>query len=50
MDLAEAFGGIITHIEERLEPKRSVADISKIKETLNWKPETNLLSWVKQIK
>ena len=50
MDLAEAFGGVITHIEERLEPKRSVADIGKIKETLNWKPETNLLSWVKQIK
>ena len=50
MDLAEAFGGEIVHIEERNEPKRSVADITKIKSTLNWKPLTRLLTWVKQIK
>lgn len=50
IDLAEAFGGEIIHIPERLEPKRSVADITKIKSTLNWKPLTRLLTWVKQIK
>lgn len=50
MDLAEAFGGEIVHIEERLEPKRSVAHINKISKELGWKPETNLLSWVKRIK
>ena len=50
MDLAEAFGGEIIHIKERNEPKRSVADITKIKSTLNWKPFTRLLTWVKQIK
>ena len=50
MDLAEAFGGEIIHIPERLEPKRSVADITKIKSTLSWKPLTRLLTWVKQIK
>lgn len=50
MDLAEAFGGEIVHIEERNEPKRSVADITKIKSILNWKPLTRLLTWVKQIK
>ena len=50
MDLAEAFGGEIIHIPERLDPKRSVADITKIKSTLSWKPLTRLLTWVKQIK
>lgn len=50
MDLAEAFGGEIIHIPERLEPRRSVADITKIKTTLGWKPITRLLTWVKQIK
>jgi len=50
MDLAEAFGGEIVHIEERNEPKRSVADITKIKTTLNWQPLTRLLNWVKLIK
>jgi UDP-glucose 4-epimerase len=50
MDLAEAFGGEIVHIEERNEPKRSVADITKIKSMLNWKPFNRLLTWVKRIK
>lgn len=50
IDLAEAFGGEIIHIPERLEPKRSVADITKIKSTLSWKPLTRILTWVKQIK
>lgn len=50
MDLAEAFGGEIVHIEKRNEPKRSVADITKIKTTLNWQPLTRLLNWVKLIK
>lgn len=50
MDLAEAFGGEIIHIPERLEPRRSVADITKIKTTLGWKPITRLLNWVKNIK
>ena len=50
MDLAEAFGGEIIHIPERLEPRRSVADITKIKTTLDWKPITRLLNWVKNIK
>ena len=50
MDLAEAFGGEIIHIEERQEPKRSLADITKIKTILNWEPLTRLLNWVKLIK
>lgn len=50
MDLAEAFGGEIKHIEERNEPKRSLADITSIQKDLGWKPQTNLLSWIKRVK
>jgi len=50
IEVAEAFGGEIVHLEKREEPMRSVADIRKITKELNWKPETNLLSWIKSIK
>ena len=50
IEVAEAFGGEHIHIAKRDEPMRSVADISLITQKLNWKPETNLLSWIKQIK
>jgi UDP-glucose 4-epimerase len=50
MDLAEAFGGEITHIEKRNEPKCSQADITNIVRDLEWTPKTNLLSWIKMVK
>jgi len=50
MDLAEAFGGEITHITERNEPKCSQADITNIVRDLEWTPKTNLLSWIKKVK
>jgi UDP-glucose 4-epimerase len=50
IEVAEAFGGEIVHLEKREEPMRSVADIRKITKELDWKPETNLLSWIKSIK
>ena len=50
IEVAEAFGGEIKHVEKREEPMRSVADIAKITRQLGWKPETNLLSWIKSIK
>ena len=50
IEVAEALGGEIVHIEKREEPHRSCADIELITENLDWKPETNLLSWIKQIK
>ena len=50
IEVAEAFGGEHIHIAKRDEPMRSVADISLITQNLNWKPETNLLSWIKDIK
>jgi UDP-glucose 4-epimerase len=50
IEVAESFGGEIVHIESRKEPKRSVADITSITESLDWKPETSLLSWIKEVK
>lgn len=50
IEVAEALGGEIVHIEKRDEPHRSCADIELITRNLDWKPETNLLSWIKQIK
>lgn len=50
IEVAEAFGGEIVHLEKRNEPMRSVADIRRITKELGWKPETNLLSWIKSIK
>lgn len=50
IEVAEAFGGEIVHIEKRNEPLRSVADISLISKQLGWRPKTNLLSWIKDIK
>ena len=50
IEVAEAFGGEIIHIEKREEPLRSVANISLIGKQLGWRPKTNLLSWIKDIK
>ena len=50
IEVAEALNGEIIHITKRNEPHRSCADISLITNNLDWKPETNLLSWIKQIK
>ena len=50
IEVAEAFGGEITHIEKRKEPMRSVANIKLITSQLGWTPKTNLLSWIKDIK
>ena len=50
LDLAEAFSGEVKHISARNEPKRSVSDITRIKAKLEWKPEVNVLAWIKQVK
>lgn len=50
MDLAEAFGGEIAHIEKRNEPKCSQANITNIVRDLEWTSKTNLLSWIKMVK
>ena len=48
IEVAEALNGEIIHVTKRDEPHRSCADINLITKNLDWKPETNLLSWIKQ--
>lgn len=50
MDVAEAFSNNIKLIPVREEPKRSLSDISKIKEDLGWTPQVSLINWIKSIK
>lgn len=50
IELAEALGGEIKWIVERDEPKRSLSDVSRIKEELGWHPEENVLQWLKETK
>lgn len=50
LDIAEAFGGEIVHIEAREEPKRSLADTSLITQLLDWRPTMKVLTWIKEQK
>jgi len=46
LTIAEAFNHPIIHIAERNEPKRSLSDITKIKNQFNWKPHYTILGWI----
>jgi len=52
--IATMMGGKRVHIEPVIEPKETLADNSKVKKTLNWKPTQDLkewiLNWVKSLK
>jgi UDP-glucose 4-epimerase len=50
IDIAKAFSNKIEFIPVRKEPKRSLSDISKIKEDLGWTPQVSLINWIKSIK
>ena len=50
LDIAEAFGGEIVHIDPREEQRRSLADISLITQVLDWRPQTKVLQWIKEDK
>ena len=47
IDIAKQFNGDIIFIEERKEPKRSCANIDKIKTELGWEPTTTIFDWIK---
>ncbi len=38
-DIARLVGGAVEHVEARIEPARSVADITRAKKLLGWEPE-----------
>lgn len=44
--LASLFNRPTKYGESRIEPYETLADITKAKEILNWKPETNVLEWI----
>jgi nucleoside-diphosphate-sugar epimerase len=46
LDIAKQINDDIVFIEERKEPKRSCADITKIKEILGWEPTTTIFKWI----
>lgn len=48
--VAEMIGGEVTHIEPRLEPKATNADIRKAKELLGWTPEVSFRDGIKELK
>lgn len=48
IDIAKQFNGDIVFINERKEPKRSCANIDKIKTELGWKPTTTIFDWIKK--
>lgn len=45
-ELAEIWGGDVEFIGDRLEPRETLADISKANTLLNWKPTMNFKQWV----
>lgn len=44
--IANLFGGKKLHIQDRVEPKETLADISKAKELLNWEPTHTIEEWM----
>ena len=45
-EIADMFGGEKQYGEKRIEPKNSIADISKIDLDLNWKSKNKLETWI----
>lgn len=49
-EIANLFGGSTMTIEERIEPKETLADITKAKELLNWEPTQQIEDWISKYK
>jgi UDP-glucose 4-epimerase len=49
-DIADAVGGNKINLDPRFEPRNTLANISKIKELLNWEPTVSVLDWIKENK
>jgi UDP-glucose 4-epimerase len=48
--LAELIGGEVKHIEPRLEPRHTKADIRRAKELLGWEPKVSLEEGIAELK
>ena len=40
----------IKHIEKRIEPKNTLANVQKAKNLLGWEPKINLMEWISENK
>lgn len=49
-ELAQMVGGPFVYIEPRIEPRETLADITRAKELLGWEPEIHLSDWLKEYK
>ena len=49
-ELVEMMGGQKSYGNKVIEPFETLADITKIKQELNWEPKGNLENWIKQYK
>jgi len=49
LEIAELIGGPAVFIEPRLEPRRTLADISKARKLLGWKPKVSLEEGIKRL-
>ena len=49
-EIADMIGGDRVHGEPVIEPKETLADISKAKFILNWKPNNKIEDWIKTYK
>lgn len=47
--LAEIIGGDVVHVESRVEPKNTLADISKAFNILGWRPRVNLTDGIGEL-
>lgn len=48
--IAKMIGGAMSYIPPRIEPKHTLADISKAKELLDWEPQEDLEKAIKELK
>ncbi|MDD4989408.1 MAG: GDP-mannose 4,6-dehydratase [Candidatus Pacebacteria bacterium] len=48
--IAKMIGGPVIHMEPRIEPRRSFADIALAKELLGWEPQISLEEGIKELK
>jgi UDP-glucose 4-epimerase len=49
-EIADMFGGPIDYMSPRIEPKHSLADISKAKKLLKWSPSVSLQEGIKKLR
>ena len=50
IDIAKKVCYNVVHVEKRIEPKNTIADVQKIKNALDWESQINLMEWIDESK